>query len=105
MEAPKLIELAAQVAGSDRALADALGATGQEVSNWRHGRRTCPPDMRARMAEMIGLDPIAELAEAYAENLSEKRRDSLRSTLKNAGMMCLNWWHMSRSHVTVSQTI
>lgn len=45
---------------------------------------------------MIGLDPIAELAEAYAENLSEKRKDGLRSTLKNAGLMRLNWWHMSR---------
>lgn len=54
---------------------------------------------------MIGLDPIAELAEAYAENLSEKRKDGLRSTLKNAGLMCLNWWHMSQSRATIGQTI
>lgn len=105
MQVKKLVEAAIDSQGNARALAEALGVQSQEVSDWRHGRRTCPPDMRARMAEMIGLDPIAELAEAYAENLSEKRRDSLRSTLKNAGMMCLNWWHMSRSHVTVSQTI
>lgn len=103
MQATELVNRAIEHAGTAQRLADTLGSSFQEVSNWRHGRRTCPPDMRARMAAMIGLDPIAELAEAYAENLSEKRKDSLRSTLKSAGLMCLNWWHMSRSHVTASK--
>ena len=60
MQAPELIEIARKATGNDASTAKALGVTFQEVSNWKHGRRTCPPDMRARLAAMAGLDPVAE---------------------------------------------
>lgn len=83
---PELIEAAKKATGSDAATAKALGVTYQEVSNWRHGRRTCPPDMRARMAAMCGLDPVAEAIEALAEGLNDANRcqDAERKTNTSA---------------------
>lgn len=58
MQAPELIERTKKSTGmSDADLARELGIAYQDVSGWKHGRRTCPPDMRARMAAMCGLDP------------------------------------------------
>lgn len=96
MQVGELINRAVARTGTAANLADQLGVTFQEVSNWKNGRRTCPPDMRAAMAAMIGLDPMAELAAGYAAGLSEKRKDQLRRALQQAGCMCLEWW--VRSH-------
>lgn len=84
MQADDLIERAKQHTTSDAETARRLGVTFQEVSNWRHGRRTCPPDMRARLAAIAGLDPIAEALAGLAESLSETRRNGLREAVGHA---------------------
>lgn len=69
----------------DADLARELGIPYQDLSNWKHGRRTCPPDMRARLAAMSGLDPLEALVTGHAEGLSEQRKEGLRQALRNAG--------------------
>lgn len=82
MQAPELIKCAEKHAGSASAVARALGVPTSHLSNWKAGDRTCPPDMRARLAAMAGLDPVAEALEALAEGLSEQRREGLRKALE-----------------------
>lgn len=84
MQVPELIERAAKVTGSDYALAKTLGVTRQNVSGWKHAARACPADVRARMAELAGLDPMEALVEAIAEGLSEERRAGLMETIQRA---------------------
>lgn len=85
MQAPELIERTKKSTRmSDADLARKLGIAYQDVSGWKHGRRTCPPDMRARMAAMCELDPVAEAMEALAEGLSEARRSGLMEAIKRS---------------------
>ena len=93
MQAPELIEAAKKATGSDAATAKALGVTYQEVSNWRHGRRTCPPDMRARMAAMCGLDPVAEAIEAIAEGLNDARKSGLLEAIESSEVAGANFYN------------
>lgn len=67
-----LIEQAAAIAGSEYKVAKALGVTPQQVCDWKAGRRTCSPEDRALLAEVAGVDPIAEIAEALAERWQGK---------------------------------
>jgi len=60
----QLIDLASKVAGSDYKLAQELNTSRQSVSDWKHGRKTCPAGDVALMAEMAGMDPEAWLARA-----------------------------------------
>lgn len=86
MQPPELIETAKKQTGmKDADLARELGIPYQDLSNWKHGRRTCPPDMRARLAAMSGLDPLEALVTGHAEGLSEQRKEGLRQALRNAG--------------------
>lgn len=96
MQAPELIEIARKATGNDASTAKALGVTFQEVSNWKHGRRTCPPDMRARLARLCGLDPRAELAEAVAEGLNDQRRAGLLEALADAEVS-RHWWNFRQA--------
>lgn len=89
MQALELIDRASSATGSDYALAKQLGTSRQTVSDWRHGRKTCPPDMRARLAEIAGLDPVDAALYALAESLSEQRRHGLTETLRRAGRAVL----------------
>ncbi len=59
-----LIDHAKKNAGSDSAVAKAIGVPIQHVSNWRHGRRTATPEDQALLAAVAGLDPVAEMARA-----------------------------------------
>lgn len=99
MQAPELIEAAKKATGSDAATAKALGVTFQEVSNWRHGRRTCPPDMRARMAAMCGLDPVAEAIEAIAEGLNEARKSGLLEAIESSEVAGANFYDRKRPSI------
>jgi transcriptional regulator with XRE-family HTH domain len=86
MQPPELIEAAKKNNNmKDADLARELGVAYQDLSNWKHGRRTCPPDMRARMAALCGMDPGEALVIGYAEGLSEQRKEGLRQALRNAG--------------------
>lgn len=81
MQAHELIQRAEVAAQGTSALARVLGVPQQHVTDWKANRRTCAPDMRARMAAMCGLDPVAEAMEALAEGLSEARRSGLMEAI------------------------
>lgn len=97
MQAPELIERAKKSTGmSDADLARELGIAYQDVSGWKHGRRTCPPDMRARMAAMCGLDPVAEAIEAIAEGLNDARRSGLLEAIESSEVAGANFYDRKR---------
>lgn len=58
----QLINRASAAAGSDYKLAKALETTRQSISDWRHGRKTCPVADQTLMASIAGLD-----AQAWAD--------------------------------------
>lgn len=63
------IEKAATIAGSQRALAETLGAKEQHVSNWKNKRRPCPIPVRMRLAEITGEDPQRAMIEGLLEQM------------------------------------
>lgn len=90
MQALDLIKRAEDHEGGPAALARALDVPPSHVSNWKQGVRTCPPDMRARMAAIAGVDPMQELVEGLAEGLSDERRAGLMAAL------ALRKWSISK---------
>lgn len=97
MQALELIKRAESLTNGPVALARELGIPQQHVSDWKAERRTCPPDMRARLAAIAGLDPVAEAMEGLAEGLSEQRREGLRRALQSAGGMLLKFYPMQHA--------
>lgn len=63
------IEKASAIAGSQRALAQALGARETHLSNWKKGSRPCTIETRARIAEMAGDDPYRAIIEGLIAQL------------------------------------
>ena len=61
---PQLLDKAKEKAGSDYKIAKMLHTTPQTVSNWRHGRKTCPAADVALLAAVAGLDPAEWLSRA-----------------------------------------
>jgi len=55
----QLIDRASKAAGSDYKLAQRLEVTRHNVSDWRHGRKTCPAADQALMAHIAGLEAEA----------------------------------------------
>lgn len=55
----QLIEMASTAAGSDYKLAAELGVPRQNLSAWKHGRKTCPAGDVALMADIAGMDAEA----------------------------------------------
>lgn len=66
-EINRLLNAAKAAAGSDGAIARTLGVDKTLVSDWRHGRRACMPEDRCLIADIAGLDPVAELSRALCE--------------------------------------
>lgn len=58
-----LLVRALEKAKTGRALAKAISKTEQQVSNWKHGSESIPPEAIAEMAVLLGEDPIQALAE------------------------------------------
>lgn len=52
-----LIDKASAIAGSDNKLAALIGTTRMAISDWRNGRRPCPPEQQALIASVAGFDP------------------------------------------------
>ena len=62
-----LISQASEKLGSDNALAMRLGVPRQMISMWKNGARPCPPEDQARIAAVLGLDPVEALVGAVLE--------------------------------------
>ena len=65
------IDKATKIAGSQRALAEAIGAKEQHVSNWKQGTRPCPIGQRMRIAHMAGEEPMRAALEGLIEQMDE----------------------------------
>jgi hypothetical protein len=63
----QLLDRASAAAGSDYKLAKLIDASPQTVSNWRHGRKTCPVGDVALLAEIAGLNPGEWIARAVVK--------------------------------------
>ena len=72
MQVCQLLDCAAKVTGSDYQTAKMLGVERQMVSNWRTGSRTCSAEDRALLADLAGVDPLAEMLEAIQERWAGK---------------------------------
>ena len=72
MQLEKLIETASTIAGSQSKLARMLDTDANIVTAWKTGRRTCSPEDRALLADIAGVDPIEEIAEALMERCEGK---------------------------------
>lgn len=80
----QLIDQASKAAGSDYKLAEELGVTRFNVSNWRHGRTTCPAADQALMASIAGLEPEAWLARATVAQYEGAKAVKLERALKKS---------------------
>ncbi|WP_295542048.1 hypothetical protein [uncultured Pseudacidovorax sp.] len=67
-----LIDAAKAITGSDSKTADALGVSRGNVSDWRHGRQPCSPEMQALLASIAGFDP----AETALRAMTKKHEGS-----------------------------
>ena len=79
----ELIDLASKVAGSDSKLAKLIDAHQQHISQWRQGKKPCPPGDVALMAEIAGLDPDTwALRAVVAKYEGTAKGDKLKRVLK-----------------------
>ena len=79
-----MIDTAEKAAGTFPALAEALGVTPRDLGDWRTGRRVCPIDLRARLAEMAGDDPFVEIVNTITARLSDDRKRALLAAIKRS---------------------
>lgn len=78
----ELIEKAGIKVGSEYKLAKALGVSTSTMSDWKHGRMTCSPGDRARIAGFAGEDAVQELVRGTIENAKgEVRKAQLEQLL------------------------
>lgn len=64
----QLMDAASEKAGSDYALAKMLDTSRSSVSDWRHGRKTCPIADQALMASIAGLNAEEWTARALVQS-------------------------------------
>jgi len=77
-----LIDNAAKVCGSKKALAERLGVMPHHVSEWASGARKCQPDDQAAMAGIAGFNAMETLARATVEAAEgTKKHEVLLGTL------------------------
>lgn len=62
-----LIDQAKAMVGTDAQVAKAIGASRQNIHNWRKGNQTCPPKQQALIAAVAGLDALQVLARATVQ--------------------------------------
>lgn len=81
----RLLDEAKAVLGSDYQIAKVLKTGRQTVSDWRAGRRPCPPGDVALLAEIAGYDPTAWTARAVVQGYAGTEKGALISNaLKKA---------------------
>lgn len=62
-----LIDAASERVGSQNKAAQAIGYTSEEISMWRTGRRKCPVEAQALLADLAGLNAQEVLTYAVIE--------------------------------------
>ena len=71
MNAKTLIDQAAEKAGSLRKLGEMLGVPAGNLTQMKQGKRPCKAQMRARIAEVAGVDPTRAIIEGLQDELDE----------------------------------
>lgn len=71
MSAKILIDLAAEKAGSLRKLGELLEVPAGNLTQMKQGKRPCKAPMRARIAEIAGIDPTWAVIEGLKDELDE----------------------------------
>jgi hypothetical protein len=71
MSAKILIDLAAEKAGSLRKLGELLEIPAGNLTQMKQGKRPCKAHMRARIAEVAGVDPTRAILEGLKDELDE----------------------------------
>ena len=66
-QAEILLEQGAEKCGNYSRLAEVLGVSRMLVSQWKSGAKPCPPEDQARIADLVGLDPVEALVNAHIE--------------------------------------
>ncbi|MBX9935744.1 MAG: helix-turn-helix domain-containing protein [Burkholderiaceae bacterium] len=66
-ELTELLEKAATVCGNYSRLGEELGVSRMTVNQWKTGAKPCPPEDQARIADLVGLDPVEMLVNAVLE--------------------------------------
>lgn len=82
-----LIREASAQAGSQNALARAIGDTSGNVSNWASGKRHCPDDKLLKIARIAGRNPIQAALEVYRERLGEAAKTLVIGAV---AMLCIS---------------
>lgn len=82
-----LIDAAAKVKGSKKALAEELGVMPHHISQWASGARKCQPDDQAAMAGIAGFNAMETLARATVEAAEGTKKHEV--LLRNLGKYLL----------------
>lgn len=90
MTVKTLIDKAAEKVGSRYKLAQKLDVSANQVNDWAHGRKSCSPADRARIASFAGEDAAQELIRATLEategtTRGEQLRAALGKLLRQTG--------------------
>ena len=81
----ELIDRASKEAGNDTKLAAMIESSSAAISDWRHGRKKCPPADQALMAGVAGLDPEAWAARAViSQHAGTAKGAKLEAALKKS---------------------
>jgi DNA-binding transcriptional regulator YdaS (Cro superfamily) len=71
MSLNKLIQQAVEAAGSQKALAELIGVTQGNISDFKRGTRPCSMKKRAQMASIAGKNVTRALIEGAIEGLND----------------------------------
>lgn len=71
MSAKTLIDQGAEKAGSLRKLGELLGIPAGNLTQMKQGKRPCRAHVRARIAEIAGVDPTRAIIEGLRDELDE----------------------------------
>lgn len=75
MQLAKLIEAAASKAGGLTKLADELEIKHTSISGWKAGTKPCSAEYRALLADIAGVDPVAEVVQAVLDRCEGKPKE------------------------------
>jgi DNA-binding transcriptional regulator YdaS (Cro superfamily) len=77
----ELIERASKAAGNDNKLAQLLEVNRSAVSDWKHGRKTCPAGDVALMADIAGMEAEAWTCRAVAAQYTGTKGEKVAQAL------------------------